>query len=552
MNAQGKVRIHTVSQGETLYRISVQYNVPLEELYKLNPTAKNGISIGQQLRVPASKPSTDIPPKQESGQEQYHMVKEGETLYSIARLYGVSPDDLKRANNSLSNPDKLSVGMIIKIPPQEEGVTREIGSQPKGGTPQHGITGLRVYVVPPGATVYSLLQVTGWTEEQLYHYNPQVRNGLKAGASILIPDTRIPNNEAAGKTPAFPTEGGYTVVLALPFGKNSGQRFSQYYEGFLMALLEEKKSGKSIHLYVLDCDSEEFRNVTSSPNNFPKVDMIIGGVSETSIEALASLARAKEATYVVPFTSKDYTSLANKGTFIYQVNTPHRALYKEVARKYVSEYKGTYTLFVQFPGASDDKKMYASELQAELKRRGMPYGVTNREQIADPNAIKSFSERYKSVVLVPESGSITAANNILRPLSVATDSLGVNNVTVFGYPEWQTYGKHIVEDIQKVSGSFYTTFIVDTSRADYKRFEEEYKGWYGHSIGHTFPRYSILGYDTGKYFLKLLGNSASGKLSWNGVQSKFEFEASPETQKIKSNLGVFFVQYPSTGGVRRY
>ncbi len=546
--AQQEVVTHTVASGETLYGISRDYNVSVDQLYQLNPDVKEGIKAGQLIKIPIHKASSQEPQK-----PQYHKVERGETLYSIARMYGVSPTDLQNANSVLTDPDKLSVGMIIQIPTTKEDTTilRTKGSTPKSDAPMVGVTGLRMYKVPQGATIYSLLRVTGWTEEQLFHYNPQIKKGLKADDTILIPDASLPNNKAVGQRPAFPVVGGYTVVLALPFSNDNGNRFSRYYEGFLMALLEAKKTGKSVHLFAIDSNSSQLSESISSLQQLPKVDLILGGVSEGSIEALATLAQKKHAIYVVPFTSKDYTKLARKGANIYQVNTPHEALYREVARKFVKEYRNDYVQFVQFPSDESSKPDFTAVLKEECRRAGISYGEVVRDSFSAPSDVVALSSRHTTSVVVPEASSLTAANNILRPIQTATDSLGVSNVTVFGYPEWQTYDKSIGDDLRAVEGAFYTTFLADSSDNRYKSLENEYKDWYGHGLGNTYPRYSILGYDTGRFFLNLLGNESAGSRSWNGVQSKFEFEENPVAKSLKSNLGVFFVQYKRSGEKKR-
>lgn len=107
------------------------------------------------------------------------------------------------------------------------------------------------YKVPQGATIYSLLQVTGWDEAQLYHYNPEIKNGLKAGATLLIPDSSMANNGTMGSKPAFPVGSVVTVALALPFGDDKMQRFSLYYEGFLMALFWRYKEMVPTYIYTL-------------------------------------------------------------------------------------------------------------------------------------------------------------------------------------------------------------------------------------------------------------------------------------------------------------
>lgn len=546
--AQQSTRSHTVVSGETLYAISRQYGVSVDELIRLNPTAKEGIRIGEVIKLPNKKSVQQVNPG-----PIYHKVEPGETLYSISRKYGVSTNAILAANSSISDADKLSEGIIIVIPDAQEDnfVVREQGTTPSTNKTPQKVTGLKTYKVPAGATIYSLLQVTGWSEEEFYHYNPQVRNGLKADATILVPDTSIPNNKAIGERKALPSSYGYTVVLALPFSNDKGQRFAKYYEGFLMALLEAKEEGKNIHLYSVDCSPSNMSETSTLLNGLPKVDMILGGVSDNSISELARIARTKGAMYVIPFTSRNYSDAASGGATLYQVNTPHQALFEETARKFVSEFRGSMVQFVRFPGDATNKDAFISTLKRELDRANIPYRDVDQADFRNVSAVQSIAMGSTRTVVVPDAGSAAAANKILNTITLAQDSLGINNVTVFGYPEWQTYGNTVTKKLRKVEGSFYTTFYAEPESATYKDFERDFKMWYGHGLGTTYPRYSLLGYDTGRYFLNLMGSNTQPKV-WRGIQSKFEFAPSQRSAGLRSNLGVFFVQYKQTGEVRRY
>lgn len=550
-SAQQERREHIVEKGETLYRISLNYGVTIEEICRLNPNAAHGIKVGEKLYIPL-KATSNAP--QANKAPVYHKVESGETLYSIARKYGVSVNAILSANSTIDNADKLSQGIILIIPPTtpENGVYRSEGSKPTSSQSQGSITGLIAYKVPAGATVYSLLQVTGWNEEQLYHYNPQIRNGLKADATILIPDNSLANNQAVGSRPAFPVASGFTVVLALPFSSDKGQRFSMYYEGFLMALLDAKKSGMSIHLYAVDCSDQKLDSSIAALNVLPKIDMIFGGVSDISIEKLSKTARVKGASYVIPFTSKDYPYLANRDSKTFQVNTPHKALYKKVAQKFTQEYRNSYIQFVRSSNDRSSKEDFISILKEELDRYKISYSEMDLALFSNLNTVSTISGKNSQVVVVPDVSSLSVTKSLLQTLNAARDSLSITNITPFGYPEWQTYAHSLGNDLKANRAVFYTTFFVDAESNTYRTFETQFSKWFNHGLGNTYPRYSLLGYDTASYFLGLLPSKGDPtRNSWNGLQSKFEFVSRPGNEGYKSNLGVFFVQYQA-GGTRRF
>lgn len=103
--------IYTVKAGDTLYKIANQYNTTVQELIELNNLSSNILNIGQQLKVPVE--GTNNQP--DSNYITYTVVK-GDNLYNIASKYDVTVETIKQANNLTSN--LLSIGQILKIPTQ--------------------------------------------------------------------------------------------------------------------------------------------------------------------------------------------------------------------------------------------------------------------------------------------------------------------------------------------------------------------------------------------------------------------------------------------------
>ncbi len=106
---------HIVKAGETLYAISRMYQVTVDELMKWNNLITPNLAIGQKLKISGAKlPDEKEPQKIEKG-NKIHIVKPGEGLYGIARIYHVQVDDLiawnKLSNTSLQVGQKLIVGI---------------------------------------------------------------------------------------------------------------------------------------------------------------------------------------------------------------------------------------------------------------------------------------------------------------------------------------------------------------------------------------------------------------------------------------------------------
>ncbi|WP_430809364.1 MULTISPECIES: LysM peptidoglycan-binding domain-containing protein [unclassified Carboxylicivirga] len=109
--------LHKVRKGEGLYRISVSYGVSQKEILEVNPAVALGLKEGQLVRVPVIKGRNNTAAQLNAEQYIYHTVEKGQTAYYIAKRYRVELEDIY-ANNPGSRQQLLE-GVIIKIPKNE-------------------------------------------------------------------------------------------------------------------------------------------------------------------------------------------------------------------------------------------------------------------------------------------------------------------------------------------------------------------------------------------------------------------------------------------------
>ena len=94
---------YTVKKGDSLYQIASRFNTSVSSLIRLNNLTSNNLSIGQVLKVPSPSSGTTI----------NYTVRKGDSLYSIARKFNTSIDEIKRKNNLTNNI--LTIGKVLKI-----------------------------------------------------------------------------------------------------------------------------------------------------------------------------------------------------------------------------------------------------------------------------------------------------------------------------------------------------------------------------------------------------------------------------------------------------
>ena len=100
--------IHQVNSGETLFGISRRYQSAINDILQVNEQLKEGLKAGQRIRIPYI--SKDAIPTD----SKLHKVATGETLFGISRQYGVTVNDLMVWNQLKGNDISVGQSLIIR------------------------------------------------------------------------------------------------------------------------------------------------------------------------------------------------------------------------------------------------------------------------------------------------------------------------------------------------------------------------------------------------------------------------------------------------------
>ncbi|WP_455005031.1 amino acid ABC transporter substrate-binding protein [Capnocytophaga gingivalis] len=165
---------YTVKEGDTLESIAKVFRVSPSDIKSLNPTLEKGLQKGMLLIIPGDEISY-FNKKQPTGFDKY-IVKDKETLYGLAQRFHITQDDLRRYNMILYKKE-LRKGQEITIPLYRD-APKEISK---------GKEGLTRYIVKPGEGLWRIAQNYGVTQETLERINPNLPNPLKEGTEIWVP-----------------------------------------------------------------------------------------------------------------------------------------------------------------------------------------------------------------------------------------------------------------------------------------------------------------------------------------------------------------------------
>jgi murein DD-endopeptidase MepM/ murein hydrolase activator NlpD len=152
--------VHIIRRGETIYSLARTYGVNFQDILNLNGiTDPRKIQAGQRIRIPGVAAAV---PQEQSFTD--HRVSRGETFYGLARQYGVSQQSLRSANN-LSEDYVLKIGDLLHIP----GAGSAITMVPPASIPQWdgGYVGEDAAVIPPAETHHGNIPFDGSAASEL-------------------------------------------------------------------------------------------------------------------------------------------------------------------------------------------------------------------------------------------------------------------------------------------------------------------------------------------------------------------------------------------------
>lgn len=252
---------HKVQKSETLYGLSKQYQVSIEQIWELNGLSSNNIQVGQVLKIKEAdpiKPDFKTPPVTPTQSETptppptsleppdhsqlklpddyYYTVQAGETAFRIATNHKLAPADFLRWNNLPAENPPIKPGdrLIIKDPASFDPAVEkpvEQGSAIQAAAPAKPDTLLleQVYVVKKKDTLFSIAKAHGTTVDDIKTRNNLTSNDISVGQKLWLTGTP-PADQASGSSSAssstkvrtdcvMPTKGKVTSEFGMRRGR---------------------------------------------------------------------------------------------------------------------------------------------------------------------------------------------------------------------------------------------------------------------------------------------------------------------------------------------
>ena len=168
--------LHTVTKGQSLYSIASMYNVSTQDIIQLNPGSETRIRAGEVLKIPQTQSSN-------KSNKTFHTIQAGETLYQLTVKYNVTAQAICAANPGLS-ASNFRIGQVIRIPSTTETQTM-VPAETQSSTvvANNNILGpvesrcRDMHKVKRKETVFSISREYGISEAELIAANPELKGG---------------------------------------------------------------------------------------------------------------------------------------------------------------------------------------------------------------------------------------------------------------------------------------------------------------------------------------------------------------------------------------
>lgn len=458
---------HEVQMGETLYSISRQYSITVEELRQANPNIGDTLLAGSVVIIPISQGTQPVAGTDDQMLDGPSMVKESipcktmyqvgkkETLFSIARQFHVTEEDLRRANPQIDG-DNIKKGEYLCIP----------------------YTTMERYEMQ--------------LESEAYAASQREREAAEARAAQEAA-------EAARKAKQLER---IKVAVILPFNLDSSKKSKEavkmydFYEGFLLSVDEMKRKGVSVDVYAYEEPSLLSNGMDALLNSpmLSHMNLIVGPMRVENITAVANFAAKHNIPLAVPFSTK--ASLTASVPVCYQINTNASRFYKEIFQQFIERHR-QHNVLILSTGDRGEKSDYLSSLKLSLDENGISYKTVGLDDLAKLSELMTPGER---TVIMPVSNLQNTFEKMIGKLE-QNKEIDTSVIELFGFPEWQTFSDKNKGYMSKYHASFFCTFYTDPYSTQVQDFNRLFHNWFKRDQMATYPQYGLLGYDTGKFFL---------------------------------------------------
>lgn len=582
-----KYTVYTVAKGDTLYSLSKRYNITIDELTAANPTVAEGLKAGSNIKIP-HKAEVKVQNKKKAKRNKKlfrnYIVREGDTLYSIARIFEI-PVATLIADNPDINPSMLNIGDAVYIRRDLIGTATEQQNREHMEHQKRAMNSVTTdqysyHVVHSGEDAASIAKQFDTTVKNLLALNgfdnkDSIREGLiiKVPKSAVDAQTQTVSTEGGAQqelqqgseseqTPTEPeveiiedirfrvldpaTRAEVALMLPLSIGERTNQNYVDFYQGFLLATDHLRLEGyeSHIHLYNTAHDNAKVDQIIDS-DELKDINLIVGPVYEDTLIPVARYGQK----HAIPVVSPLANLTQSSGSNIFQMSPRAESKYNKVNNLF----NGSFRVVV-ITSETIDKEFEAEVKQLlgdsqytthhyiyehpsviEKRNKALAEGQVAEPSPSDLSPLLDSTEQTLFVIL---AGTEVETDRILAALASANISLASRSIKaapyqVFGNNKWNRY-KNIDRSLFFSNNVvMLTTYLNDRNNEQIRKFSTKYVQAFG-----AMPSlYSYRGYDAAMIFIRSLYGKIGSELNnelFTPLQTPYKFVQDSQS-KVRVN-----------------
>jgi len=372
-----------------------------------------------------------------------YQVKKKDTIFGIAKNYGLTVDELINANPEMKVAGyELKKGDYIFIP-------YPANTDPKAATTKASTT-------PQPQTVAKTTQ-------------SQTTKTIKVG-----------------------------VVLPLHDVDGDGKRMTEYYRGFLMGCDSLKQQGYSIDVHAWNVPADADIRPTLQDASIRNCDVIFGPLYTKQVKPLSDFCKGAGIKLVIPFSI--WGDEVSRNSEIFQVYQSLDELNNASIDAFISRFGNQHPVFIDCNDSTSKKGIFTFGLRNRLNARGVKYSITNLKSNEELFS-KAFSRTQPNVVVLNTGRSPELTVAIAKLKALVASNPGVV-VSLFGYTEWLMYTRNNLDNFYKFNTHIPSTFYYNPLSAKTQHLENGYRRWFGLETLYALPKFALMGYDHAQFFIR--------------------------------------------------
>ncbi len=532
--------IHTVREGQTFFSICRAYDANREIVERENPGLDpEHLKPGQAVWIPETAIQVRMPYPVNRDDFYELQVKKKHTVFSIARRYNVDEETIYYYNPWAKNG--IQVGQTLWIPRAE--------TLTKAGQEPQDTVHYFYYTLKEQDTLYSISRYYGVTVADIIYYNPVLREGMHPGQTLMIPKPGLMITDSTVTEESLTVDVWsclpvdemvtYDVALLLPFFADHimglshesqekdtlvaagtdvytqiGMSFTEFYEGFLLAVDSLKHTGLSIKLHLYDTE-RDFEKLVRIQRELLMLqpDLIIGPVYTEHMSAVSRLAMYQDINIISPLSTSK--SLVNGNERLFQV-VPSKEAENVALIEYLKQYEktGQFILIRSADSLSmNDSKHFKMNMLNSMPLDTIGNSPRFRDYVLTDTLMENFEKLLEKILTKDKDNFVIVFSSneadvikLISRLYVLSDKENYP-IRLFGQPEWQTWQGIDLSHVHQLQLTLFTPFYTDFSDHQTAGFLRKCRDWYKYEPYGISPQgynYCMLGYDIGLYFLSAL------------------------------------------------